>query len=297
MDSEKKFQEICKCPLCDSNKKAFMYMSRGGGGDDRLDEFAEEVSVVRCEECGLIYSESVLTESEKKDFFSLYSSKVHEDSKETTGKRQTMYQLEFEYIAKYLDFSKSVKVLDVGCAEGKFLDFFSQEGLECYGVEVGMEAANIAESKYKVYKGNLPELEINEKFDLIILRGVMQYFENPKDYFWKIDTLLNKSGLIYITSQPNMDSICHQLFKDKFILPVCAIARNGFSKDVLVRYWGSKKYCLVGEKYFYEETPYADVHNDIEKVYRAAELKKQGKTVDFRSPAFWGNMMTLVFKK
>lgn len=30
MDSEKKFQEICKCPLCDSNKKAFMYMSRGG---------------------------------------------------------------------------------------------------------------------------------------------------------------------------------------------------------------------------------------------------------------------------
>ncbi|MCI9141880.1 MAG: hypothetical protein HFH87_04550 [Lachnospiraceae bacterium] len=29
MDSEKRFQEICKCPLCDSDKKAFMYMSRG----------------------------------------------------------------------------------------------------------------------------------------------------------------------------------------------------------------------------------------------------------------------------
>lgn len=222
---------------------------------------------------------------------------MHEDSKETMGKRQEMYQLEFEYIAKYLDFSKSIKVLDVGCAEGKFLDFFSREGLECYGVEVGREAAAIAESKYKVYKGNLPELEIPEKFDLIVLRGVIQYFENLKDYFRKIDSLLNENGLIYITSQPNMDSICHQLFKDKFILPVCAIARNGFSKDVLVRYWNSKNYCLVGEKYFYEETPYVDVHNDIEKVYRAAELKKQGKTVDFRSPAFWGNMMTLVFKK
>ena len=294
-ENRKKFQKVCRCPLCDINKKTFMYMSEAGGVDDHFNEFPEEIPIVKCDGCGLIYAEYVLSEREKKSFFALYSSKVHEDSKETINKRQVMYQLEFDYIAQYLDLSKSAKVLDVGCAEGKFLDFFSQEGLECYGVEVGMEAANIAESKYKVYKGNLPELEINEKFDLIILRGVMQYFESPKDYFRKINSLLNQNGLIYITSQPNMDSVCHQLFKNKFILPVCAIARNGFSKEVLVRFLGG--YCLIGEKYFYEESPYANINDDIEKVYKAVRLIKEGKTVDFKSPAFWGNMMTLVFKK
>ena len=246
-------------------KNIYVYELGGGGGDDRLNEFTEKVPIVKCNGCGLIYSEYVLTEREKNRFFGLYSSKVHEDSKETMDKRQIMYQLEFDYIAQFLDFSKLSKVLDVGCAEGRFLDFFAQEGLDCYGVEVGEEAASIAESKYKIYKGNLPQLDFTDKFDLIILRGVIQYFENPQDYFRKIDSLLNKNGMIYITSQPNMDSLCHQLFKDKFILPVCAIARNGFSKNILFKYWSSMKYRLVGEKYFYEESPYAKIFDDIDE--------------------------------
>ena len=55
--------------------------------------------------------------------------------------------------------------------------------------------------------------------------------------------------------------------------------------------------CLVGEKYFYENTPYANVYSDIQKVMAALELKKNGKEINFKAPAFWGNMMSLVYKK
>ena len=137
MYSEKNFQKVCRCPLCDSNKKSFMYMSESGGGDDHFNEFTEEVPIVKCDGCGLIYSEYVLTEREKKRFFALYSSKVHEDSKETINKRQAMYQLEFDYIAQYLDFSKAAKVLDVGCAEGKFLDFFRKKDWNAMELRLG----------------------------------------------------------------------------------------------------------------------------------------------------------------
>lgn len=96
-------------------------------------------------------------------------------------------------------------MLDVGCAEAKFLDLFANAGCECFGVEVGEEAAQISSRRYKVYCGNLPDLEFDETYDLIISRGTLQYFEQVHHYLDKMDKLLNDDGLIFITSLPNTD--------------------------------------------------------------------------------------------
>jgi len=297
MYTETIYKKIHKCPLCNSDKKAFWYMSMAGGGDDHFREFNEEVPVVQCGNCGLFYTEYVLTDQAKNDFFEKYSSKVHEDSEEAVLQRQKMYELEFEYISQFMDFKNGIKVLDIGCAEGKFLDFFAEKGCMCHGIEIGKEAAEIAGRKYNIFQGRLPDLNISEWYNLIIMRGVIQYFEEPRDYFEKVDKLLNDNGLLYITSTPNTDSICHRLFKDKFTLPICAVAQNGFSTKVLCDYWKKKGYLLQGEKYFYEETPYANLYEDINKVQKALDYTKTGQRIDFNSPAFWGNMMTLVFSK
>ena len=51
----------------------------------------------------------------------------------------------------------------------------------------------------------------------------------------------------------------------------------------------------VGERYFYPETPYADEENDLLKMARAIQYRHEGKTVDFKAPSYWGNMMTLIY--
>ena len=53
----------------------------------------------------------------------------------------------------------------------------------------------------------------------------------------------------------------------------------------------------VGERYFYEETPYADVEEDVLKMAKAVQYKRDGKEIDFKAPSYWGNMMTLMYKK
>lgn len=52
----------------------------------------------------------------------------------------------------------------------------------------------------------------------------------------------------------------------------------------------------IGERYFYPETPYADEENDLLKMSRAVQYRRAGKKIDFQAPAYWGNMMTLMYE-
>ena len=49
---------------------------------------------------------------------------------------------------------------------------------------------------------------------------------------------------------------------------------------------------------FYEETPYCDLENDVRKVMADYKLYKEGRREEMgTSPAFWGNMLSMIFKK
>ena len=52
----------------------------------------------------------------------------------------------------------------------------------------------------------------------------------------------------------------------------------------------------ITDKYFYEETPYANVEEDILRVAKAIEYKRKNQEITFKAPAFYGNMMSLVYK-
>ncbi len=279
---------------CGSKRSKVIYNVNWEGADISQDlKCNKMVSVVKCENCGLLYSREILSQSGKEKFWRKYSSQVHEAEKEKNEKRKIMYRLEHDFIHGFMDKSKRSCILDVGCAEGGFLDLF--EDCDRYGVEIGREAAEKAQKKYKVYEGEFPDLDIKEKFDLIIFRGTIQYFEKPRDYFDKAVGLLKRGGKIYISSSPRSDAFLHMLFQDRFTLPVCAVAGKGFSTDVLKTYFAEKDMFLCGEKYFYEETPYANIEDDIRKVAYALNCKREGRNIGFRAPAFWGNLMSLVF--
>ncbi len=53
----------------------------------------------------------------------------------------------------------------------------------------------------------------------------------------------------------------------------------------------------VAEHFFYEETPYADPPEDVVRVAEAVAAQRAGHDIDFDSPAFWGTMMTLLYRR
>ena len=165
----------------------------------------------------------------------------------------------------------------------------------------GKEAADTAGKTHRVRYGVFDEMNFgDERYDLIIFRGVLQYVPNPKSYLRKAASILNnnnsaKMGCLFITAQPNVKSLGFRLFGKNFTQPVTGADFIGLHEHVLTEYMVELGMRKVGERYFYSETPYADEENDLLKMARAIQYRHEGKPVDFKAPAYWGNMMTLMY--
>ena len=168
---------------------------------------------------------------------------------------------------------------------------------ECFGVEFGEEAAKMASKKHNVKTGLFPNIEFFHQFDLIIFRGVIEHVPAPKKYLEKAVNLLNDNGLIYITSTPNRNSFCCRVFKEKWNQHIPEEHLYHFSAKHFDTFFFQHNFEKLVERYFYEETPYADIEEDILTVARAIELKKHSKAIEFSSPAFYGTMMSLIYRK
>jgi len=282
--TENCFRPVDTCPWCGGKINEVLYVN----------DYSAEI--LECGDCGFVYSNKILNKKGLSEYWKEYASQVHLADSVSVQRREQMYELEFDYIARIMDFNGK-NVLDVGCGEGGFLNKFKKAGAICYGVEYGQEAAELASEKFKIWQGEFPYLDIPKNFDLIVFRGSLQYCIPPKEYLAKATSLLKPNGLLYITSSPNTQSLCFKLFKQNFTLPVGVTDYYGFSESLLTNYLETLNLKLIAQYHFYKESPYADVENDILKVAKAIECRRQGKQVDFKAPAFYDNMLTVVYKK
>lgn len=282
---EAHLKSLHECPWCHS--KSF----------EKWGNDVHNVPIVKCTNCDLIYSKKILNGIGQKEYWKNYLSNIHISDKNLVEKREIVYKLEFDFINKFFKNKYSKSVLDIGCSGGYFLNFFEREDFDCFGVEFGEEAAKEASEKFKVWLGEFSDLKIDRKFDLIVFRGVLQYIQNPIEYLDKAISLLNKNGIVYITSTPNTNSLCCKLFKDKWNMAIGPVNCIGYNQKHFDEYFESKYFEKVIEHTFYTETPYANVEEDILKVAEAIKLIKENKPIDFYSPSFWGNMITLGYRK
>ncbi|WP_298996049.1 class I SAM-dependent methyltransferase [uncultured Desulfovibrio sp.] len=275
-------ENVDACPVCGSRQSQVVYEVGGG------------VMAQKCA-CGGYYCDHRLNPEGLSAYWQDYQNREHCAVEAECAQRQRMYAVDYAYIAQFL--KPGARVLDVGCADGLFLDWFAAAGHECHGVEFGHEAALKAAQRYPVQEGYFPDLDIAPGYDLIIFRGVLQYVHTPRRFFSKAASLLAPGGHVYVTAQPNMEAYCHQVFRKRFRFSLTPCDCVGYTPQSLAGEFAALGCSTVGQTFFYEETPYANPACDIQAVSRAVEAINRGQEPLEPSPPFWGNMMTMVFRK
>lgn len=147
---------------------------------------------VTCNSCKLVYLSPLLM---AEDLNALYSIDYHNEFY-FTGEKKYIEQWQ---ILSSLNIKG--KLLDYGCGDGRFLNFFTGKGFELYGAEYNpilvsqLKEANPLATFFTI-DGLLQNDDL--KFDIIHLGDVLEHLNNPADIVDKLKARLNPKGVLFI---------------------------------------------------------------------------------------------------
>jgi 2-polyprenyl-3-methyl-5-hydroxy-6-metoxy-1,4-benzoquinol methylase len=206
-----------KCPLCGSKNKKIIYDKTLE--KKAIDKYSYKASleghypIVECLNCKIHFSCPRDTDKELDKMYSEGS--IQEYSEQSEGKK-AYFEKEAEYIKNIC--GKEKKVLDIGCANGIFLETMKEKGYEVAGCDPWREAAEIAKKKL----GNCIEISKFEDtnypknyFDVVAIWSVVEHVANPDKYISDITSLLKPGGWL-VLSTPNYGSLSRKVLGTKW---------------------------------------------------------------------------------
>jgi len=262
-----------KCPLCNKSKVKFSYTS-----------IKDKIDYSNCKNCGL-YFQTKINSLTYKNLSDLYTKEYFKKGYTKEGKggyanRLHQYLKDKEYIDNFYNNSRKNNILDFGCGNGKFLKLFS-------GNRFGFEF-----NKDVIVTSELTLLSLNQikkkKFDLIIMRGVIEHIKDFKKILLILKNSLKKNGLFVILATPN--TLSYTFIKNKK-----AFNQNNerhlyhFNYINLTDLFIKLGLYNLDTSFPYYKTPYQNFKNDIKDLKKIKSVKN--------SPPFVGNMLSMVFKK
>lgn len=208
-DWPSKFLEKVVCPLCSSKKFKKLYP-------------ATYKRIVKCANCGLIYTNPRLKKRYLKDLYSeeyfCNSESTHFGYENYLGDEEKIVKTFIERVKNIERFIEKGDLLDVGCATGFFMKAAHDNGWKVSGNEISEFAAGYAKNhfKFEIFKGDFLEVLETKKYSLITMWDVIEHFYNPIAAIKKASRLLKSDGML-ILSTPDVDSIPAKLTKEKWV--------------------------------------------------------------------------------
>ena len=213
------------CVHCGDPGGDFLWSGREHEYEDTTDE---EFSFVRCPTCGLVRLNprpdvSELGRIYPPDYYAYNLVSEHAGSDRrprlTDRLKMLIYQRRVMALLKRLAKPGRIRILDVGCADGRLLDWYKAspagDRLETHGIEMSERPAEIARRRgHRVVTGRF---EIDEElkpgsFDLILALHVIEHVDDPKRFAQRAADLLAPGGLFVLTT-PNWDSADARRFR------------------------------------------------------------------------------------
>lgn len=119
------------------------------------------------------------------------------------------------FIEKYISHDKKLDVLEIGCAEAGVLKAFTDKGHQCVGIELSPERVETAKvlmkdevvaRKIEFMSKNIYDIDVDNdlktKFDLIILKDVIEHIHDQAKFMSFLHKFLKPDGKIFFGFPP-----------------------------------------------------------------------------------------------
>ena len=108
-------------------------------------------------------------------------------------------------IINFIENWSNLEVLDIGCGEGNLAAMLSFKGAsKVDGVDYSDEAISIAKERININNVNFlckDFRKINQKYDVVVMNGVFEHFDNPwKELDFILTNICKKDGIVITTS-------------------------------------------------------------------------------------------------
>ena len=195
-------QNIC-CPICSSKKEKHSLLYK-------YDAFCFN----KCQMCGLVLQNP---QPVFKDISNRYDKEYFDyEIKNEEAFFSLMFMALSDIGFDSLDFSGlPKKILDIGCATGKFLYEFKNKGWDVAGIEICKEAAEYGNNhrNVSIYNCTLEKAAFPEKsFSVIHASHLIEHLNDPVSFLKEVYRILHDKGFFIIVT-PNIDSFQNFIFK------------------------------------------------------------------------------------
>jgi 2-polyprenyl-3-methyl-5-hydroxy-6-metoxy-1,4-benzoquinol methylase len=204
---EKKYRFITihRCEMCGDSVSGHqmmgMRMNRSQGLKPK-EKTGISVSVVRCKNCGLIYSDPMPVPADLMDHYGTPPEDYWKEKYFTLVPEY--FRVELEEAAQLLGDLNGKKALDIGAGIGKAMVCMQRKGLDVYGLEPSSTFYEKALSHMGIQKERLIPLSVEEAefednfFDYISFSAVYEHLYEPRKCLERALKWLKPGGIIHI---------------------------------------------------------------------------------------------------
>lgn len=208
--------EYVDCPVCGSSHSNIYCIK---------DYFQH----VRCSTCSLVYLNPRLNEQATVQFYNSEANEIYNEAKfpsrvnvnsldDKTNKENAAFLGKiFNKLIKSDLPLKDVRILEIGCAKGYFLNCAAALGAQPFGIELNQRNAAIAKTNKKItiYQKEIFECELpDEFFDVCYARDVIEHIHNPIKFLLELARVTKQGGLIFLDTH-NIDSLINSIVGGK----------------------------------------------------------------------------------
>ncbi|HEV3351747.1 MAG TPA: class I SAM-dependent methyltransferase [Acidimicrobiales bacterium] len=216
------------CTGCGATRDETIWTGREHEYDNTTDD---EFPVVRCQQCGLVRLNPRPDVSELSTIYppNYYAYSLVEEASDaerpglisrlTQWPKVRMYQRRLARVLQDAGATSTVRLLDVGCADGRLLDWYKAGGeggrLETFGIDINADA--VAEANRRGHRAVVGRFEADEtlergSFNVILASHVIEHVDDPKGFAQRAFDLLVPGG-VFVAATPNVDSADVRLFR------------------------------------------------------------------------------------
>jgi SAM-dependent methyltransferase len=184
-------KSLRNCPICQEENGEILHTQNFVLPEGH--PLSNGYDILCCDRCGFVYADTTVSQKDYDIFYTKLSK--YEDKKTATGGGESPYdaariQKTAECIAEFLP-DKSVRILDIGCANGGLLGYLKKLG---YNNLCGLDPSPICAETTK-QKFELPDSF--GVFDVIILSHVLEHIQDVSSALTNLKDILDKNGILY----------------------------------------------------------------------------------------------------